>query len=95
MKIKKNEVIHIAELSRLKLSDEEVSRFQIQLSGILEYIEKLNEIDVLDIKPTSHVLQLDNVFRDDELKKSMTAEDALSNAPDRSGNFYRVPRIID
>ena len=57
MKIKKNEVIHIAELSRLKLSDEEVSRFQIQLSGILEYIEKLNEIDVLDIKPTSHVLQ--------------------------------------
>jgi aspartyl-tRNA(Asn)/glutamyl-tRNA(Gln) amidotransferase subunit C len=95
MKIKKEEIEHIAMLARLSLSEEEKDLFGSQLSSILDYIEKLNELDTSDIEPTSHVLSLCNVVRDDTLRPSIMKEDALLNAPDHTEKFYRVPRIIE
>jgi aspartyl-tRNA(Asn)/glutamyl-tRNA(Gln) amidotransferase subunit C len=69
--------------------------FQKQLTSILGYVEKLNEIDTEDIAPTAHVLRMENVFRDDSERDSLSVEDALMNAPERAGNFYQVPKIID
>jgi len=85
---------HIAMLSRLRLSEEERGVFSKQISSIIEYISKLNEIDTSDVEPTSHVLQIKNVFRDDERKSSLSKDKALQNAPDRADGFFRVPKII-
>jgi aspartyl-tRNA(Asn)/glutamyl-tRNA(Gln) amidotransferase subunit C len=93
--ISKEEVKHVAMLSRLQLGEEDLSKFQKQLSDILDYIAQLNEVDTRDTLPTSHVLSsMKNVFREDELKESLPAEDALSNAPARHKNFFEVPKII-
>lgn len=89
------DVEHIALLARLSLTEEERERFGSQLSSILSYVGKLNEIDTSGIEPTSHVLEMKNIMREDELRSSLPVEDALMNAPDRSGNFYRVPKIIE
>jgi aspartyl-tRNA(Asn)/glutamyl-tRNA(Gln) amidotransferase subunit C len=95
MKMRKEEIEHISLLARLSLSEEEKELFGSQLSSILDYMEKLNELDTKDIEPTSHVLSLCNVSRDDTLKPSLLKEDALMNAPDHTEKFYRVPRIIE
>jgi len=95
MKISKEEIEHIASLARLYLSEEEKELFGSQLSSILDYMEKLNELDTKDIEPTSHVLPLSNVMRDDIPSPSIPREDALLNAPDRTNKFYRVPKIIE
>jgi aspartyl-tRNA(Asn)/glutamyl-tRNA(Gln) amidotransferase subunit C len=95
MKITKEQIQHIAVLSRLNLSEEEKDLFGSQLSGILDYVDQLNELDTREIEPTSHVLSLSNVMRDDVLRSSLPGEKALKNAPSRSENFYRVPRIIE
>lgn len=89
------DVEHIALLARLSLTEEERERFGSQLSSILSYVGKLNEIDTSGIEPASHVLEMKNIMREDELRPSLPVEDALMNAPDRSGNFYRVPKIIE
>lgn len=88
-------VEHIARLARLDLSDEEKRLFGSQLSDILRYVEKLDELDTSAVEPTSHVLELTNVMRDDRPRPSLPPDEALSNAPDRVENFYRVPRIIE
>lgn len=88
-------VEHIARLARLDLSDEEERLFGSQLSDILRYVEKLDELDTSAVEPTSHVLELTNVMRDDRPRPSLPPDEALSNAPDRVENFYRVPRIIE
>ncbi len=95
MKLSSKEVEHIAMLARLKLTEEEKELFSEQLSKILDYIEKLNELDTEDVEPTSHVIPLRNVFREDHPAQSLSVDDALKNAPDRSGPFYRVPKIIE
>lgn len=95
MKISKAEVERVAELSRIYLSSEESLNFQTQLSGILEYVEKLKQLNTENIEPTSHVLTINNVFRDDVKKESLLSKEALSNAPDKVNNFYRVQKIID
>ena len=95
MKISKEEIEHIAVLARLSLSDEEKGLFGPQLSGILDYMEKLNELDTEGIEPTSHVIALSNVMRDDTGKDSIPREDALMNAPSHTDEFYRVPKIIE
>ena len=82
-------------LARLSLTEEEKELFGAQLSSILDYMEKLNELDTENIEPTSHVLSLSNVMREDAPKDSIPREDALSNAPDRTDAFYRVPKIIE
>jgi aspartyl-tRNA(Asn)/glutamyl-tRNA(Gln) amidotransferase subunit C len=95
MKITKEQIQHIAVLSRLNLSEEEKDLFGSQLSSILDYMDQLNELDTRETEPTSHVLSLSNVMRDDILASSLPGEEALKNAPSRSENFYRVPRIIE
>ncbi len=86
---------HIAHLSRLSLSDKEKELFGGQLDSILSYMEKLNELDTRDIEPTSHVIAISNITRDDVQRLSLDREDALMNAPDKTEKFYRVPKIIE
>jgi len=95
VKIAREQIEHIALLARLALSEEEKETFGSQLSSILDYMEKLNELDTKDIEPTSHVLSLQNVMRDDVVQPSLPREEALANAPSRTEKFYRVPRIIE
>lgn len=89
------DISHVALLARLSLTEDEKERLGKQLNTILEYIGKLNELDTFDIPPTSHVIDIKNVLREDEAKPSMPKEKALSNAPDRTADFYRVPKIIE
>ncbi len=95
MTIDLKQVEHIALLARLSLTEDEKKTLSSQLSGVLEYMAKLDELDTTDTEPTSHVLDLVNAMREDIPKPSLKADEALSNAPERSGDFYRVPRIIE
>lgn len=95
MKITKEEVRHIASLSRLSLSEEEVETFGDQLNAIIEYVEHLKELDTAGTEPTSHVLPIRNVTREDVSGASLPREEALRNAPDATDKFYRVPKIIE
>ena len=86
---------HLSRLARLALTEEEKSRYGNQLDNILHYVEKLNELDTAGIEPTSHVISISNVMREDVLRLSLDREDALMNAPDKTDAFYRVPKIIE
>jgi len=88
-------VEYSAKLARLSLSEEEKVLFGSQLDSILSYMEKLNELNTKDIEPTSHVLSLSNVMRDDTPGNSLPRKDALINAPEHTDKFYRVPKIIE
>lgn len=94
MKLTKKEVEHVAMLARLSLSEEEIDSFRAQLSSILDYAEKINSIDTNDVEPTYHVLPLTNVWREDEQHTPLSQEDVFGNAPQRDGNYFRVPRIL-
>ncbi len=93
--IERKDVEHVARLSRLHLADEELERMRAQLDKILTYIDKLRQLDVEGVEPTSHAVPLVNVMRDDEPRPCLPQADALANAPDRAGEFFRVPRIIE
>jgi len=86
---------HLARLARLSVSDNEKILFANQIDSILNYMDKLNELDTRDIEPTSHVILLNNVVREDLPKDSLDRKDALRNAPDKTDKFYRVPKIIE
>jgi aspartyl-tRNA(Asn)/glutamyl-tRNA(Gln) amidotransferase subunit C len=86
---------HIAHLARLRLTAAEKEKFGAQLNSILTYVEKLNEPDTSGVEPTSHVLALSDVMREDKARASLSRNEALMNAPDRNENFYRVPKIIE
>jgi aspartyl-tRNA(Asn)/glutamyl-tRNA(Gln) amidotransferase subunit C len=92
MAISKEEVTHVARLARLALTDEEVSRFQDQLSAILEAVGKVAELDLSDVEPTAHPLALTNVWGEDEPRPSLSVDEALASAPERDGDYFRVPR---
>ena len=94
MKVEIGEVEHVALLARLKLSEEEKKLFTGQLNAILDYIEKLNELDTSAIEPTFHVVSHQNLMREDEVKESFTQEASLENAPERAQGCFRVPKII-
>ena len=88
-------VKYVAGLSRLSLNPDEIGKFESQLSQVLDYIEQLSEVDVENIVPTTHVLPtMKNVFREDEPKESLTNSRALSNAPEKDGEFFKVPKVI-
>ncbi len=95
MKITRKEVEHVAKLARLALRDEETDALTGQLSNILTYVEKLNELDTKNVDPTSHVLPIKNVLREDNIKESLGRDKALANAPDRTEEFFRVPKVIE
>ena len=88
------EVDHVALLSRLDLSLEEKELYGDQLSKILEYAKMLDELDTGDVPPTAHVMPLKNVYREDRVREHLPLEKALQNAPERDGNFFKVPRIV-
>jgi aspartyl-tRNA(Asn)/glutamyl-tRNA(Gln) amidotransferase subunit C len=89
--IEREQVLHVARLARLKLTDEEVERMAGELSGILDHIEKINELDLDDVEPTSHVIDVENVLRPDEPRPSIPRERALEQAPDAADDGFRVP----
>ena len=91
MAITRDEVLHVARLARLDLTEEEIARFQEQLSAILEAVGKVGELDLSDVEPTAHPLELANTWGEDEERPCLSVEEALSNAPDRAGDFFRVP----
>jgi aspartyl-tRNA(Asn)/glutamyl-tRNA(Gln) amidotransferase subunit C len=93
--ITREDVEHVAELARLELIAAERERFIAQLNNILTYVEKLNELDTTDVEPTSHVIPMSNVFRDDEVQPSLDRTKALHNAPEDAHFFFKVPRIIE
>ena len=95
MPISKDEVRAIAHLARIGLSDKEIEHFRGQLEGILGYIDKLKGLDVDAIAPTAHVLDLKNVMRPDAPRESLQSDDVLCIAPQREGNFYKVPKVIE
>jgi aspartyl-tRNA(Asn)/glutamyl-tRNA(Gln) amidotransferase subunit C len=89
------DVAHVARLARLALTDAECQRMREQLDGILAYIDTLRALDTSATEPTSHAVPLVNVMRDDENWPCLGQDAALANAPERSGEFFRVPRIIE
>ena len=95
MKITEDEVKHIVRLARLSLSEDELSEYRGQLNAIIGHVEQLNTLDTTGIEPTSHVLPITNVMRDDVHTPSLSNDEALKNAPDPSDKFYRVPKIIE
>jgi aspartyl-tRNA(Asn)/glutamyl-tRNA(Gln) amidotransferase subunit C len=89
--IDRDQVLHVARLARLKLGDEELERMSGELSGILEHVERISELDLDGVEPTSHVIELENVLRPDEPRPSWPRERMLDGAPDAAENAYRVP----
>jgi aspartyl-tRNA(Asn)/glutamyl-tRNA(Gln) amidotransferase subunit C len=91
MAITREQVLHVARLARLDLREDEVARLQAELSAILEAVSKVSELDLDDVPPTSHPLDLVNVLRPDEPLPSLPLEDVFANAPEREGDAFRVP----
>ena len=95
MKLTREEVLHIARLARLGLTEEDVDTFREQLSNILENFEILQQVDTTDVPPTAQPLPLQNVMRDDEVAPSLAPEDILANAPRREGDCFRVRAVLE
>ncbi|MNJ41303.1 Aspartyl/glutamyl-tRNA(Asn/Gln) amidotransferase subunit C [compost metagenome] len=95
MSIESKDVEHVARLARLNLTDEERELFTEQLSAILKYAEKLNELDTDDVEPTTHVLPLSNVMRDDVVEESLSQEKVFRNAPEEEDGQFKVPAVLE
>ena len=95
MAITRDEVRHVATLFRLGLSEEDIARFQEQLSQIIDYFQVLQQVDTEGVEPTSHTLALENVMRDDEPRPSFPSDDILANAPFRENSFFRVRAVLE
>ena len=91
MAISRDEVLHVARLARLALTDEEVERLGAQLNAILEAVGKVSELDLEGVEPTAHPLDLVNVWAEDEPEPCLAVEQALANAPETEGGFFKVP----
>jgi len=91
MAITRDDVLHVAKLAELDLTNEEVDRFQQQLNAILEAVGKVSQLDLADVPPTSHPLSVANVFGTDEPRPSLSLEDVFANAPAREDDLFRVP----
>lgn len=89
------DVRYTAQLARLHLSEAEIAKFQTQLSQVLEYVEKLGQVDVSTVEPTAHANAIFNVFRQDEPRDWFTARDALANAPREANQLFIVPKVIE
>ncbi len=95
MAITKDTVKYVAHLARIELMPKELETLSQQLQEILGFIDKLKQVDIKDIPPTSHILPINNVLRDDSSAESLSNEKALENAPQRQGNFFGVPKVIE
>ncbi len=94
-KIDRQQVRKVAKLARLDLTEAEIEEFTGQLGAILEYVEKMNELDTAAVEPLAHCLPIQNVFRADEVRESLGTERTLANAPQRDGSFFKVPKILE
>ncbi len=95
MSVTIKDVEHVANLARLELTDEEKAQFTEQMNAILKYAEKLNELDTSGVAPTSHVLDVKNVMREDEKRPSWPIEKVMKNAPDEEDGQFRVPAVLE
>ncbi len=89
--IEREQVLHVARLARLRLSDAEVERMAGELSGILDHVDRIGELELDDVEPTSHVVELENVLRPDEPRPSWPKDAVLEQAPDSAEGAFRVP----
>jgi aspartyl-tRNA(Asn)/glutamyl-tRNA(Gln) amidotransferase subunit C len=94
MKITKDEVLYVADLARLNLDEAAIEKFAGQIGGILDYVDKLNEVDTRGVKPTSHAITLTNAFRPDEPTAHLDRETALANAPQQEDGNFIVPKVV-
>ena len=94
MAITRDEVLHVAKLARLDLTEDEVERLTLQLGAILEAVSKVSELDLSDVPPTSHPLELVNGWAEDEPHESLTLEQAFANSPAREGDLFKVPPTV-
>ena len=95
MAIDREQLLHVAHLARLELRDDELERLGAQLNDIIGAVSKVSELDLSEVPPTSHPLDVVNVWASDEPRACLTPEEALANAPERDGTFFIVPRIIE
>jgi aspartyl-tRNA(Asn)/glutamyl-tRNA(Gln) amidotransferase subunit C len=89
--IDREQVLHVARLARLKLNDEEIERMAGELTGILEHVDRISELDLDDVEPTTHVIALENVLRPDQPRPSWSRDEVLERAPDPASGAFRVP----
>jgi len=94
MAINKDTVEYVANLARIELSEKELSHFTEQLDRILDYVHKLKTLDVRGLEPTSHVLEMKNVYREDNVKKSLLPEEVIKSAPVKEADLFKVQKII-
>jgi aspartyl-tRNA(Asn)/glutamyl-tRNA(Gln) amidotransferase subunit C len=94
-KIDAQQVRKVAKLARLDLTEAEIEEFTGQLGAILQYVEKMNELETAAVEPLAHCLPIHNVFRADEVRPSLGTEKTLANAPERDGVFFKVPKILE
>jgi aspartyl-tRNA(Asn)/glutamyl-tRNA(Gln) amidotransferase subunit C len=95
MKLTREDVLHIAQLARVALTEEEITSMGEQLSDLLEHFEVLQKVDTTDVPPTAQSVTLENVMRDDEVRPSLSQEDVLANAPRREGDCFRVKAVLE
>ncbi|OHB56074.1 MAG: asparaginyl/glutamyl-tRNA amidotransferase subunit C [Planctomycetes bacterium GWF2_50_10] len=95
VKIDQGQVRQVAKLSRLDLSEAEIAQFSEQLSAVLDYVAKLNELDTTNVEPLAHCLPVSNVFREDKARESLGTAKVLANAPEHDGQFFLVPKILE
>jgi len=95
VKISQRDVLHVASLAKLRFSDDELEVFTRQMNTILEYFEKLQTVDTTGIEPSTHAVQVTNVWRDDTPQTSLPQQQALENAPDEQSGYFKVPSIIE
>ena len=91
--LSREQVLHVARLARLELTEDEQGRMAEELSKVLDYMETMSELDLADVEPTSHVVAVENALRADEPRPSLPVEEALSNAPDPADGHFRVPAV--
>ncbi len=94
MKITKDEVLYVADLARLNLAESAIEKFAGQIGDILDYVDKLNEVNTDGVKPTSHAISLTNAFREDEPQEHLDREQALANAPQKEDGNFVVPKVV-
>ena len=95
MKLSREEVLHIARLARVDLTEAEIIRYSEQLSGLLEHFEVLQQVDTTDVSPTAQSVELRGVMRDDSVQPSLPPQDVLANAPKREGDQFRVKAVLE
>ena len=95
MQLNKETVEYVAHLARIDLEDKELEKLSHQLKDILDFIDKLKDLEIQDINPTSHILPLNNVLREDLPQEPLSIDKTLANAPEKKGNFFVVPKIIE